>query len=208
MLFELEKLLGKRLRVEINTDLPLVWGFLIPRPDKDPLWVSFKYERLEDYCSLCGLIGHRNFNCPTANSVIPMENFGMSLKAMAFTSPCPVSTGVFEASDSGTMSGVFPPAIHVLSNSSNSSGCTSGQIIKASFAHHVASPYQSFRPLAGSSCHIALKSNPLILAIHRWTRPQLHGILPRRIRHPTHCLLKVSLSCMPHLRQNQSCLIL
>jgi hypothetical protein len=163
MLFELEKLLGIRLRVEINTDLPLVSGFLIPRPDKDPLWVSFKYERLADYCSLCGLIGHRNFNCPTGNSVIPMENFGMSLKAMAFTSPCPVSTGVFEASDSGTMSGVFPPAIHVLSNSSNSSGCTSGQIIKASFAHHVASPYQSFRPLAGSSCHIALKSNPFDL---------------------------------------------
>jgi hypothetical protein len=75
-----------RLRVEINTDLPLVSGFLIPRPDKDPLWVSFKYERLADYCSLCGLIGHRNFNCPTANSVIPMENFGMSLKAMASTS--------------------------------------------------------------------------------------------------------------------------
>jgi hypothetical protein len=88
-----------RLRVEINIDLSLVPGFLIPRLDKDPLWVSFKYERLADYCSLCGLIGHINFTCPAAFSNIPLENFGMSLKAMASTSPRPVSTGV-EASGS------------------------------------------------------------------------------------------------------------
>jgi hypothetical protein len=151
------------LRVVLNTDLPLVPGFLIPRPDKEPLWVSFKYERLADYCSLCGLIGHRNFYCPTAISNIPLENFGMSLKAVASTSPRPVSTGVFEASGYGNTSDVVPPASPVFSDPGNSSGCTAGQIIKASFAHHVASPYQNSRLSTGSSRLVPLNSNPFDL---------------------------------------------
>jgi hypothetical protein len=86
----------------------------------------------------------------------------MSLKAMASTSPRPVSIGV-EASGSGNMSDVVPPASPVFSDLGNSSGCTAGQIIKASFAHHVASPYQSSRPLAGSSLQVPLNSNPFDL---------------------------------------------
>lgn len=49
-----------RIKVEINTLLALVPRFLLPRHGKDPLWISFKYERLADYCTLCRLIGHKN----------------------------------------------------------------------------------------------------------------------------------------------------
>jgi hypothetical protein len=54
-----------RIKVEINTLLPLVLGFLFPHPGKEPLWISFKYEGLADYCTLCGLIGHKKYSCPT-----------------------------------------------------------------------------------------------------------------------------------------------
>jgi hypothetical protein len=40
-----------RIKVEINILQPLVPGFLLPRLNRDPLWVSFKYERLADYCT-------------------------------------------------------------------------------------------------------------------------------------------------------------
>jgi hypothetical protein len=50
-----------QVKVELNTSLPLIPRFHIPRNDKESLWVSFKYERLADYCTLCGLIGHKNF---------------------------------------------------------------------------------------------------------------------------------------------------
>jgi hypothetical protein len=53
-----------RLRVELNTSLPLNPGFHIPRSSKEPLWISFKYEQLADYCNFCGLIGHKKVQLP------------------------------------------------------------------------------------------------------------------------------------------------
>jgi hypothetical protein len=54
-----------RLRVAIDTRKPLVPGFSIPRPGRSAAWVRFLYERLADYCTLCGLIGHRKNFCPS-----------------------------------------------------------------------------------------------------------------------------------------------
>jgi hypothetical protein len=48
-----------RFRVEINTVLPLKPGFNLLRPGKEPLWISFRYEGLGDFCTICGLIGHK-----------------------------------------------------------------------------------------------------------------------------------------------------
>ncbi|GLT71493.1 hypothetical protein SLA2020_435070 [Shorea laevis] len=75
-----------RLRVEINTRRPLMPGFYIARSGKDPLWIQFRYERLADYCTLCGLIGHRKFICPDPPSK-PPANYNISLLAASSSYP-------------------------------------------------------------------------------------------------------------------------
>ncbi|KAL7182160.1 hypothetical protein ACSBR1_040967 [Camellia fascicularis] len=57
-----------RLRVDINTSLPVPRGFLLKRPtthsqDQSDIWVDFKYERLSDFCYDCGRIGHDSNSC-------------------------------------------------------------------------------------------------------------------------------------------------
>ncbi|GLT53077.1 hypothetical protein SLA2020_263730 [Shorea laevis] len=75
-----------RLRVEINTRRPLMPGFYISRPGKDPLWIQFRYERLADYCTLCGLIGHCKFICPDPPCK-PPANYSISLLAASSSYP-------------------------------------------------------------------------------------------------------------------------
>jgi hypothetical protein len=55
---------GLRLRVQIDTSLPLAPGYYLPRDHKPPLWIGYCYECLGDYCTLCGLIEHKKTNCP------------------------------------------------------------------------------------------------------------------------------------------------
>jgi hypothetical protein len=47
-----------RLKIEINTSLPLVSGFYMPCEGTKSRWITFQYEHLDEYCSSCGLIGH------------------------------------------------------------------------------------------------------------------------------------------------------
>ncbi|BFG23567.1 hypothetical protein CerSpe_098410 [Prunus speciosa] len=47
-----------RVRVEVDTNQPLVAGFWLPRPDGSETWVEYQYERLADFCYRCGRIGH------------------------------------------------------------------------------------------------------------------------------------------------------
>ncbi|KAH7851099.1 hypothetical protein Vadar_007269 [Vaccinium darrowii] len=54
-----------RIKVEIDTNIPLPKGFWLRRngvsnPD---IWVSYKYEKLPDFCYWCGRIGHDNRVC-------------------------------------------------------------------------------------------------------------------------------------------------
>ncbi|KAH7842957.1 hypothetical protein Vadar_011057 [Vaccinium darrowii] len=54
-----------RVRVEINADQPLPKGFWLRRKGDSVsnLWISYKYEKLLDYCYACGRIGHDNRIC-------------------------------------------------------------------------------------------------------------------------------------------------
>ncbi|KAI9113091.1 hypothetical protein K1719_015616 [Acacia pycnantha] len=52
-----------RARVLIRVHEPLVKGFWVPRPNRDPIWVTVRYERLQNYCYDCGRIGHESRNC-------------------------------------------------------------------------------------------------------------------------------------------------
>ncbi|KAL7168020.1 hypothetical protein ACSBR2_038453 [Camellia fascicularis] len=50
-----------RIRVEINTQYPLprvLW--LKHSPGSNGVWITFKYEKLSDFCYDCGRIGHEN----------------------------------------------------------------------------------------------------------------------------------------------------
>jgi len=73
-----------RFRVELDATQPLIPGFHLPRSGRDPLWISFRYERLGDYCTLCGLIGHKRNQCiqPVARHTpdkyrIPLQTFSL-----------------------------------------------------------------------------------------------------------------------------------
>ncbi|PON97136.1 Zinc knuckle CX2CX4HX4C [Trema orientale] len=47
-----------RARVEIPMARPLAAGFFQKRKRGSPRWIQFKYERLQDFCFKCGLLGH------------------------------------------------------------------------------------------------------------------------------------------------------
>ncbi|KAI8025162.1 hypothetical protein LOK49_LG02G00868 [Camellia lanceoleosa] len=57
-----------RVRVEVDVSKPLPRGFTLTRggnsqKDGSNLWISFKYERLSDFCFDCGRIGHERTTC-------------------------------------------------------------------------------------------------------------------------------------------------
>lgn len=60
---------GQRLRhfvrasIRINVLIPLSTGCWIPRKDLPKVWVNIKYEKLQDMCFKCGVIGHDQRGC-------------------------------------------------------------------------------------------------------------------------------------------------
>jgi hypothetical protein len=75
-----------RLRVELNTNRSLGARFLSFQAGQRTTLGKFQYERLADYCTLCGLIGHKKFSCP-APPMHPPANYGMSLTAASPSYP-------------------------------------------------------------------------------------------------------------------------
>lgn len=56
---------GEFMRVQVKLDIekPLVRRKKIALSDMDPIWISFTYERLLDYCICCGILGHSHKQC-------------------------------------------------------------------------------------------------------------------------------------------------
>ena len=52
-----------RIRVDIPIDKPLRRGGNVVNSDGDKFWVTFKYERLPNFCFLCGILGHDKKHC-------------------------------------------------------------------------------------------------------------------------------------------------
>lgn len=59
-----------RAKVEIDTTKPLHTGCWVHRKDLPKIWVIYKYERLQDLCFKCGVLGHEQRACevPTVMS--------------------------------------------------------------------------------------------------------------------------------------------
>ena len=65
-------------KIEINMSLPLAPRFYMPYDGSEARWTAFKYERLDDYCTDCGLIGHKKGVCPAPQKLFPPEKYKKS----------------------------------------------------------------------------------------------------------------------------------
>lgn len=63
-----------RARIVINIQQPLSMGCWIPRRNMPKVWVSLKYERLQDLCFKCGIIGHEQKKCAKARVMSSLGN--------------------------------------------------------------------------------------------------------------------------------------
>ncbi|KAI9084479.1 hypothetical protein K1719_033467 [Acacia pycnantha] len=52
-----------RARVVLDLRKPLAYGFWLPKPDGSKVWISIRYEKLQNFCYACGKIGHDNRQC-------------------------------------------------------------------------------------------------------------------------------------------------
>ncbi|KAJ1427622.1 Zinc finger, CCHC-type [Sesbania bispinosa] len=63
-----------RVRVAVNVKKPLVTGFWVPRKDLPKTWVLVKYEKLQDFCYKCGVIGHDPKQCKKEKLLASFDN--------------------------------------------------------------------------------------------------------------------------------------
>ncbi|XVF26647.1 hypothetical protein REPUB_Repub14bG0036000 [Reevesia pubescens] len=70
-----------RLKVSVKVDEPLKMSFNLKRNNKDTLGVSFKYEKLLDFCYHCGRVGHGARDCCHRSDGIKKNVFGPWLRA-------------------------------------------------------------------------------------------------------------------------------
>ena len=96
-----------RFKIEIDTSLPLALGFNMSCDGEDTCWTSFLYERLDDYCSSCGLIDHKSGFCPSPTSSIPPDKYKRSLRAPLYGSTRLISKMQTEDSDLGISLAAF-----------------------------------------------------------------------------------------------------
>ncbi|XP_030936712.1 uncharacterized protein LOC115961968 [Quercus lobata] len=64
----LSELVGReflRVHVEIDISKPLCRGRRITLDAEEEIWVSFKYEKLPNFCNWCGMISHDGKDCET-----------------------------------------------------------------------------------------------------------------------------------------------
>jgi hypothetical protein len=81
-----------RILVEINVFDPLKLGFSLRRDQGEPSWISFKYERLDFYCTSCGRIGHKKPTCRVPLNECCPESYSISLKVNIFSNLPPFTS--------------------------------------------------------------------------------------------------------------------
>jgi hypothetical protein len=74
-----------RILVEIDSNKPLKPGFEFSRQEGNATWISLKYERLDVYCTYCGLLGHKQLFCLAPQSARFPEKYLISLKVTIFS---------------------------------------------------------------------------------------------------------------------------
>ena len=52
-----------RVHVEIDVSKPLYQGRRVVLDNNEETWISFKYEKLTNFCYWCGLISHNGKDC-------------------------------------------------------------------------------------------------------------------------------------------------
>lgn len=137
-----------RVKVDIDTSQPLKPGFHLPRPNKTSLWISFRYERLGDYCTKCGLIGHKKLGCPHRPELrFPLVQYSIPLQAPSSSGSRLIISGNWEDSNSG-LSSDGPSQSRTEVNSSSFHGAESTQLQMIphlqliELASHVSTPPQ------------------------------------------------------------------
>jgi hypothetical protein len=93
-----------RMKIELNTSHPLASGFYMPCEGTKPRWIGFQYEHLDEYCSLCGLIGHVQKFCSAPPAKRTPEKYMFSLRAPPYVRPCLMPQPQQDDSDSGVSS--------------------------------------------------------------------------------------------------------
>jgi hypothetical protein len=73
-----------RIMVKLDVFKPLNHGFYLSREDGASSWVSLKYERLDIYCTDCGLIGHNQASCLALKEDRTSSRYIISLKVNVF----------------------------------------------------------------------------------------------------------------------------
>jgi len=114
-----------RFRVELDATQPLLPGFHLPRSGRDPLWISFRYERLGDYCTLCGLIGHKRNQCNQPAARHTPEKYRIPLQTFSLVGLRPGPSPSRDDSDSG-LSSVGTSQSHSDARSSPTQGAEFG----------------------------------------------------------------------------------
>jgi hypothetical protein len=74
-----------RILVKIDSLKPLKLGFSLARPNGATSLVSLKYERLDAYCTDCGLIGHKQVFCQAPQADRFLARYKISLKVTIFS---------------------------------------------------------------------------------------------------------------------------
>jgi hypothetical protein len=73
-----------RICILLDVSLPLVPGFHLPRSARSVIWIKFLYERLADYCTLCGCIGRQKSFCPAPPPLGLPDRYGTSLRGYVY----------------------------------------------------------------------------------------------------------------------------
>ncbi|KAH7843086.1 hypothetical protein Vadar_012461 [Vaccinium darrowii] len=79
-----------RIRTVLDVTQPLKRGCMIKFPNKNPVWVEFRYEKLPTFCRYCGKVGHEFLGCDKRfldmeDEVFRSTEYGLWLRASPAT---------------------------------------------------------------------------------------------------------------------------